>query len=109
MVQIMQLNQHMLNAIGLRLSPIATESSIGEKIKIVSYSGSLFSLIVSSIMHSLRNTNELLKFVESFYIFGIFAMFLIVYIGFVMGKQTIKNLLETLQRLVDESEYSEQN
>lgn len=103
MFDILKLNQRMLSVVALRLGSIEKDSSTFDELILAAISGTLLSLIIPSILYSLRNFSELFKFVEAFYIFGIFSMFLSVYWSFAMGKLTIRDLLEAMQMIVEQS------
>jgi hypothetical protein len=100
MLKILNAHQGMLNIIALRLRSNDTKSSFIDKLIIAILSGFLLGLIIPSAIYFIKNISVFVKFVEAFYIFCIFTMFLTVYWNFVMGKTTIRDLLDAVQRIV---------
>lgn len=103
MFEILSLNQRMLSIIGLRLQPNKKISSVTEKFVMFTMAGSMLTLVISSVIYALEHSAVLMEFVEGFYIVCIFGMFLTVYINFVLGKATIPDLLDAMQRIVEMS------
>lgn len=97
MLEILSAHQRMLTLSALRLRRNATNSSLLEVCLALTITSLLMALDISTAVYFLKNLADFAEFVEAFYMFISVAMFLGVYLSFVLNKLTIRELLNEIQ------------
>jgi hypothetical protein len=101
MLEILSAHQRMLTFAALRLRRNATKSTLSEICLGFTIATLLMALDVSTAVYLLKNLADFAELVEAFYLFISVAMFLAVYLSFVLNKGAISELLNEIQIVVE--------